>query len=316
MVTNSNVHAAWAVILTRTNDYVKGIIAIKHALHNVHHSQYPLLVLYTSSVSPDVVEILKKIGCVVKQIDFIHPIGKTNYQFERFVETWTKLVVWNQIEYERLVLLDADMLPLQNMDELMQLYLPNKNWVAASHACICNPQKIKHYPTFWTPENCSYTGCGKSACLEAVSTNNKADYFNSGLVVLTPDSGSFNAMINYLNSISDLTIFPFPDQDFLNQVFKHKWKPIPFAYNALKTLQWAHPPMWDIGHIKNIHYILAKPWDIDLDQGLSEMETIYKPLYVLWWNNYNQARRSNTNDIKKLENSISSETANANSTIF
>jgi alpha-N-acetylglucosamine transferase len=314
MVTNSTINSAWAVVLTSTNNYIKGVVALKHALHDLYHSQYPLLVLYTPTVVPEVVDILKKIGCIVKEIDHIHPMGKAEYKFERFIETWTKLAVWNQTEYERLVLLDADMLPLQNMDELMQLNLPNKNWVAASHACICNPQKIQHYPSFWIPENCSYTGCGKSACIEPSSTNNKADYFNSGLVVLIPDNEIFNTMITYLNSISDLNVFPFPDQDFLNEIFKCKWKPIPFTYNALKTLEWAHKPMWDIDYIKNIHYILTKPWDINLDQELSGLETVYKPLYRIWWNSYDQTRRSNINDIKKLENIISSNTTGTTTT--
>jgi alpha-N-acetylglucosamine transferase len=310
MVTEYSLNAAWAVVLTSTNNYIKGIVALKYALHDLHHSQYPLLVLYTPTVASGVVEILKDIGCVVKQVDFIHPIGKVEYKSERFIETWTKLVAWNQTEYERLVLIDADMLPLQNMDELMCLYLPNKNWVAASHACVCNPQKIQHYPPSWTPENCSYTGCGTSACVEPTSADSKASYFNSGLVVLSPDNGLFRTMIGYLNSISDLNIFPFPDQDFLNVVFKNKWKPVPFIYNALKTLQWAHKPMWDIKYVKNIHYILTKPWDVNLEHELSELETIYRPLYNIWWENYNQMRRSNINDIKNLENLISSDITN------
>lgn len=284
MVTSTVVRGAWAVVLTSTNDYIKGVLALKHAMHDLYHSQYPLLVLYTSVVIPSVVETLKEIGCLVKEIEPIHPNGKVEYKSARFVETWTKLAVWKQTEFERLILLDADMLPLQNMDELMSIHL-EKDWVAACHACICNPQHIKHYPATWVPENCAYTG---TTTIDVPSENDvKLNYFNSGLIVLNPDQEKFDAMINYLNSIADLNIYPFPDQDFLNEIFKDQWKPISYIYNALKTLQWAHEPMWDIKKVKNVHYILTKPWDISI-QTLSDLEAVYKSLYEVWWFSYNE----------------------------
>lgn len=285
MVTSSTINGAWAVVLTSTNNYIKGVLTLKHALHDLYQSEYPLLVLYTPAVVPTVIETLKRIGCIVKEVTPITPKGKVNYKFERFVDTWTKLSVWNQSGYDRLIMLDADMLPLENMDELMRLELPDKDWVAAAHACICNPQKIDHYPANWIPENCSYTG---ATSVDSIPLSQKSSYFNSGLIVLTPDTNKFKTMIDYLGSISDLNIYPFPDQDLLNEIFKNQWKPISYVYNALKTLQWAHEPMWDLVKVKNIHYILNKPWDTDIDRQLSDLEETYKPLYKLWWDCYSQ----------------------------
>ncbi|KAG0787851.1 hypothetical protein G6F16_008555 [Rhizopus arrhizus] len=286
--------SAWAIVLTSTNNYIKGVITMKHAMHK-HNSRYPILVLYTSQVSPEIIDILKRIGCLVKMIDSIHPLGKVEYKFKRFEETWTKLAVWNEIEYERLVLLDADMLPLKNMDELMEMDLP-QGWIAASYACTCNPQKISHYPPHWVPENCAYTGCADA---QPPSISDRANYFNSGLIVLSPDRDKYRQMISYLDSIKDLNIYPFPDQDFLNEIFKGHWMPISYAYNALKTLQWAHEPMWDIKYVKNIHYILTKPWDISEDEEWADLELIYKPLYKIWWKSYSEVDA--LVDTKKLE---------------
>jgi alpha-N-acetylglucosamine transferase len=286
MVTNTSVNAAWVIVLTSTNDYIKGILTLKHRLHTIQKSQYPLLVLYTTSVLPEIRDLLKKEGCELKKIEPIYPKGNITYRMKRFSETWTKLVVWDQVEYDRLVLLDADMLPLHNMDELMTLPLPDKDWVAACHACVCNPQKISHYPARWAPENCAYTYCDKKANVIAPPVTETIDYFNSGLVVLTPDTDRFHNMLAHLHSIPDLNIYPFPDQDFLNEIFKGHWKSLAYIYNALKTVQSTHSPMWETRYVKNIHYILSKPWDIHLDQGLSETESIYKPLYEYWWDSY------------------------------
>lgn len=49
---------------------------------------------------------------------------------------------------QRVVMLDSDMLVVDNMDELMTMPL-EEDWIAAAHACTCNPQKLTHYPSDW-----------------------------------------------------------------------------------------------------------------------------------------------------------------------
>jgi alpha-N-acetylglucosamine transferase len=51
--------------------------------------------------------------------------------------------------YQRIVLLDCDMVVLRNMDELMTIDLPNDH-IAAVHVCACNPRGIEHYPNDWS----------------------------------------------------------------------------------------------------------------------------------------------------------------------
>lgn len=45
-------------------------------------------------------------------------------------------------------MVDSDMLVVDNMDELMTMPL-EEGWIAAGHACTCNPLKLKHYPANW-----------------------------------------------------------------------------------------------------------------------------------------------------------------------
>ena len=52
------------------------------------------------------------------------------------------------IGQQRVVLLDCDMIVMRNMDELIDLDLP-EGWIAAVHACACNPRKLAHYPADW-----------------------------------------------------------------------------------------------------------------------------------------------------------------------
>jgi len=96
-------------------------------------------------------------GIARRQVDKLVPKMYRDFTNEpRFQETWTKLASFGLNEYERVVLLDSDMLVLKNMDELMELELDGKELegkgervFAASHACTCNPARKPHYPKNW-----------------------------------------------------------------------------------------------------------------------------------------------------------------------
>ncbi|RUS18433.1 nucleotide-diphospho-sugar transferase [Endogone sp. FLAS-F59071] len=273
---------AWVTLLTHTK-YAVGVQVLARSLQKVQ-SQYPLVVLYTpATISESVLNLLSRSGCITRPTQNILPEGKIDYMWDYYPDTWTKLRAWELDEFDRVVLLDADMLCMQNMDELLAMPL-QEGWVAACHACTCNLAKISKYPADWTPENCGYTGCDKSASINAPPTSKK-DYFNSGLIVIEPSKAAFDNIVQTLMATPDPNVFRFPDQDFLNVVYKGRWEPLPYIYNALKTLPSSHGPMWDIEHVKNAHYILTKPWDVDMAEAKENNDQFYD-LYTLWWNTY------------------------------
>lgn len=47
------------------------------------------------------------------------------------------------------MLLDSDQVILHNIDDMMTMELP-KGWIAAAHACTCNPRKLPHYSKDWS----------------------------------------------------------------------------------------------------------------------------------------------------------------------
>jgi len=67
----------------------------------------------------------------------------------RFEDIWTKLRVFELVEYETIVLLDADMLLRRNIDELLKVKLPGTDWIAASHFCLCNSVGASWAPDDW-----------------------------------------------------------------------------------------------------------------------------------------------------------------------
>jgi alpha-N-acetylglucosamine transferase len=266
---------AWVTLLTKPS-YVAGVRTLRASLEK-SGTTYPLVVLVTEGVDADSRRLLTAEGC--RLID-AEPIGPpqdspNSYANARFAEVWTKLAAWHLVEFERVVFLDADMLVLQNMDELFTLELA-PGTIAACHACRCNPNRIASYPASWTPEICEYTHApGADRGLREEGVDN---YLNGGLLVLSPDEAVFADMVATLATIDDLSRFPFAEQDFLNEYYRGCWQPLPYVYNALKTLKFQHPLTWDLAAVKNIHYIIDKPWD----QAPDPSDRYYE-LNQLWW---------------------------------
>lgn len=265
---------AWATLLTQPS-YLPGVRALRASLRRAG-SAYPLVVMLTATIDPDDRRTLQDDGCLLREVEPIRPASglPAAYANARFAEVWTKLAVWRLTEFERVVFLDADMLVTQNMDELFTLELADGQ-IAACHACRCNPNQIRSYPASWTPENCHYTdddgtgGNGRSTA---------DDYLNGGILVLRPDEQVFADQMAALAEVDDLARYPFAEQDFLNEHFHRRWRPLPYVYNALKTLPFQHPTLWDASAVKNIHYIIDKPWQKPLDP-----QDRYYALDQLWW---------------------------------
>ncbi|QKJ87716.1 glycosyltransferase family 8 protein [Paramixta manurensis] len=267
---------AWVTLLTKAN-YLPGVETL-HASLQASGTRWPLVVMVTEEIAPAECQRLREQGCLIRAVMPLNPGNQSaeHYVAERFTDVWTKLRSWELTEFERVVFLDADMLVMQNMDELLEMPLPEQG-IAACHACRCNPNHIANYPRSWTPENCAYSWQERNQ-----PTPDRLDnYLNSGLLVLTPDEQVFQQLEAAIAAITDLSAYPFPEQDLLNEFFAKRWTPLPWIYNALKTLAFQHPKLWRLEEAKNIHYILDKPWTRDWRQPENERDNYYA-LDSLW----------------------------------
>ncbi|KAB8290760.1 hypothetical protein EYC80_008397 [Monilinia laxa] len=289
----------WTTLITNTS-YLSGLLTLDYSLKK-HNSKYPLVALYTDAFPPEGRAALEARGIPKQRIECLLPKngGKDYSNDPRFYDCWSKLAPFSLVEYERMVLLDSDMLVLQNMDELMDLELDSPETAgkgdrvfAAVHACVCNPLKKKHYPVDWIPQNCAFTSQHATPSTAQTTGTPPSDtplgLMNGGLVVLNPSLGTYNAILAHLSSDAAINM-DFADQSLLSDLFKNRWVPLPYTYNALKTLRWegVHAPIWRDDRVKNIHYILTpKPWDEIDEQGafVGSEET------HAWWVKHNGER--------------------------
>lgn len=108
---------------------------------------------------------------------------------------------------------------------------------------------------------------------------------NGGLQVVNPSMAVFNLIQDYMDSDAVINL-DFADQSLLSDLFRGRWVPLPYTYNALKTLRWegVHSPIWRDDKVKNIHYIFSpKPWDeAENQEGVDETHA--------WWHKANKLR--------------------------
>lgn len=123
-------------------------------------------------------------------------------------------------------------------------------------------------------------------------------FMNGGLQVVNPSTDVYNLIIDHMSSDAAIDM-EFADQSLLSDLFRGCWVPLPYIYNALKTLRWdnVHAPIWKDDKVKNVHYILApKPWDeVDAEGN----NTSKDPTHA-WWVDCNKERlaKEKTNGIK------------------
>jgi alpha-N-acetylglucosamine transferase len=138
------------VVLLSSESYTVGVLVLAWSLKSVK-TQYPLVVLHTEEgLSGESLRALERAGCLLREVERIVPLQEDSSHVQSYyADTWTKLQVFGLTDFERVVMLDADMLVRRNLDELMTLKLPGNDWIAASSGCLCNPLKIPTYPSHW-----------------------------------------------------------------------------------------------------------------------------------------------------------------------
>ena len=300
---------AWATLLT-SEHLLPGLVVFAHSLLVQHASAHPLVIMATSKLSARARSILSTMlpsgRIVVRDIEPIYPTSSaTGLAYARFNEVWTKLRAFELTEYDRVALVDSDMLVRHNMDALFtDAYVygtDGHEWIGASWACTCNPNRIATYPSDWIPQNCGFTSQSLPSASSlgdipqpTASTPPPAKLINSGLVLLTPCASTMVEMIDRISTDPRIPHYRFPDQDFLAHFFSSPTRHIrylPYKYNALKKLRLIHPNIWSDQDATNIHYILDKPWTLGRPGGAHNTNDADAETHSWWWDTFDLVKK-------------------------
>lgn len=236
---------AFISVLT-TDNYLPGLLVLNASLKSVN-SQYPLHVLLTHDISKKVTNELNKNSIphsfISKQI-----INPTNVRpNHRWFPTYSKLSVFDQVQYKKIVYLDVDMLVLRNIDELFQY-----QHMSGANAGSMLPRK----------------------------KDSKNLNLNTGLMVIEPSHLLFDDMMDKVGRIENLESggddqkpIRGSDQDFINAYYPdwpnwkhlhldHKYNLFHYHLDEYSKL-FGYSIKDGVRPVKVIHYAsYLKPWDI------------------------------------------------------
>ena len=159
----------------------------------------------------------------------VHRIPAREPVHPRFVDQFTKLVVWNMVEYTRIVYLDSDCLVTGTLRPLLERNLSgNPIWVAKD-----------------------------------ISAGKWCPGFNMGVFVIQPSAEEFARLMRLKESGLQYDTM-MSEQGFLNAVYKDAWGDIGFVNNANLAAYVQDRPTWDAAGQHNvIHYTMWKPFHGD-----------------------------------------------------
>jgi xylan alpha-glucuronosyltransferase len=236
---------AFVTVLTSPS-YIIGAQVLAYSLRATGSLQRASLIcLATEALSKVDAARLESAGFQVQRIDSLaNPIQqKESLLAERFADTYTKLRAWQLVEFDRVVLLDADVLALHNVDALFDFIGDDEHDDVIAAAVDC------------------------------------CDRFNSGVVVLRPSEQVFDAMVEALPRVVS---YDGGDQGFLNVFFgaDSKWKRLPYRFNAVQTTYESRA--WHWRDVALLHYMQFKPWLMlpDEQRHLAELHDLWSDAHI------------------------------------
>ncbi|KAK4402105.1 Galactinol synthase 1 [Sesamum angolense] len=136
---NNDFSCAYVTFLVGDGDYVKGVICLAKGLRKVK-AAYPLVVAVLPDVPEDHRNLLVNQGCLLREIEPVSPpVGNMDSQYIRayFVLNYCKLRLWEFVEYNKMIYLDADIQVFDNIDHLFDL---PSGCLYAVMDCLCEMQ--------------------------------------------------------------------------------------------------------------------------------------------------------------------------------
>ncbi|WP_375258145.1 glycosyltransferase [Citreimonas sp.] len=225
------------VTLVTNADFARGAAALLRSLA-LTGTTADRVVLHTAAVPAASLDTLRARGARLVEVDLL-PTSRAFAQaharealhraapftkgdkppFHTPLDNFAKLRLW-QLDYDRVVFLDADTLVLRNIDRLFD------------------------YPEFSAAPNV-YESLGDFHRL------------NSGVFTARPDAGTFATMLDRLDAPG--AFWRRTDQTFLQDFFPD-WHGLPVFDNLLQYVWMNMPALWSWAQVRVLHFQYEKPW--------------------------------------------------------
>lgn len=227
------------VTLVTNADYAMGALALARSIRRTGTTA-DIVVLHTGAVADGDLVPLEALDCRLVEVEHLslsdafnerHARGNLHAAapftkgrkpaFHSPLDNFCKLRLWQLVEYDACIFIDADALVLKNIDRLFD------------------------YPEF----------CAAPNVYESLADFHR---MNSGVFVARPSLETFSEMLVVLDSPE--AFWRRTDQTFLETFFPD-WHGLPVFMNMLQYVWFTMPALWDWNSISVLHYQYEKPWE-------------------------------------------------------
>ena len=210
-----------------SEDFLPAVQVLLHSL-SATAPAYPLVLgVVEGRISPRVLAAALRHAAMPIEVQVwpVVPPPPAAKQAARWTINWTKLRLWQLERFHKVLYLDADVLVLQNLDEVFRTPLDS---------------------FLGTPDWGRWTRPGSTK-------------LNGGVFLFEPSAARLAAMASFAGRAQKYRSEE-AEQGLLNAFFGAKSCCLPHVYNAQKTLAVHYPALFNVSVIKVLHFTGEKPW--------------------------------------------------------
>ena len=277
---HATVKAAYVTFLMRNDSYLPGALLLGHELRRMT-TRADVVCLITSHVSAGAAHVLRSVfDHVVTVADVYvphrHTCGRPGvpHMFTRINALRLGSDGDLGFEYEKLVVLDADVLPLARYDDLLDLDVPagvlnerKEHFVPVGRRSGVEPSTSLGRDGLirWCWHNVYEATCPHGYPIpvevtDRVLTDPTNMGINGALLVLEPSMPEYGAITDDLASEETRTAlsqsYMWPDMQYLTGRWSGRWRNVDVRYASLNG--YPHPR-----HLYGVHLAGIKPWNVN-----------------------------------------------------
>ena len=160
----------------------------------------------------------------------------------QFMSNFSKLRMWEFCdEYDKLVYLDSDVIPMQNIDDMFM----------APHFSASQDNMVPD-------EGFDAERCQAPSLHMKAPWQTKSAYFNAGVFVFEP---SLEELSEIMKTLKYSKLTRYAEQDLLNEFYAGRWNMLPMSYNWGRVNFFVNPEVCPPAALKIVHFSgPAKPW--------------------------------------------------------
>jgi len=257
---------AYFAYLTGDSAYFLGAMVLGYSLKKVNTTA-DMVIMVTDDVPQHQIKLLQDFYQVV-HVNLLEVPSKLfkHYEWSRFKHVFTKFEAFKFEEYDKVILIDIDMLVLRNMDHLFNITAP---------AAMCIYKGLPHNKII-----------PKKYLVQKNNSSQVSYGINAGLVLIKPSIDEYDKIVKDLNT-NNSYVLRNPEQEYMSIRYANNFTHIDLSYN------------YQVGIIKNmkkfirnephnIHYSWTnKPWLKFVDQEKYKrhvVENFIHPLFKKYYN--------------------------------